>query len=182
MPSRSMAPARQVGSDVERSYAKSDLLQKRHGDGPRGGVRDVANVWTLTLVCRVHLRVASDAEPAVTVSPRARADSRPIFRAPPRPGPSRIVQDRELKRMLRHHVQVVCVAVSITTSAHATNEVLSNDDVLQLVSMGVAEEAIIAKIRSTSTSFVTTVDSMIALPIAGSGPWSSRQWLPLPER
>ena len=69
--------------------------------------------------------------------------------------------------MLRHYLGVICIAVVVSSGARATDEVLSNEDVLRLVSAGVGEAAIIAKIRSTMTTFDTTVDAMIDLTDKG---------------
>lgn len=64
---------------------------------------------------------------------------------------------------------VICIAAAAVTAARANAQNLSNEDVLRLVSAGVEDEAIIAKIQSAPTSFDTSVDEMIALAAQGVG-------------
>lgn len=60
---------------------------------------------------------------------------------------------------------VFSAAIALSTSAYAEN--LDNDVVISLVELGLGDEAIIAKIKSSNADFETDVDDLIALKNKG---------------
>lgn len=63
------------------------------------------------------------------------------------------------------------LALILSTATPAFAETLSNDSVVQLSKIGLGDEAVIAKIKASSTKFDLTTADMIALKTAGvSGP------------
>ena len=59
--------------------------------------------------------------------------------------------------MPKHYLGLACIVVGFTGAAHASAELLSNEDILRLVSAGVGEGTVVAKIRSATTAFDTSV-------------------------
>jgi hypothetical protein len=71
--------------------------------------------------------------------------------------------------MKKIFVALSALALVSAYPAHAEN--LTNDDVITLASMGLGDEAIIAKIKASSNTFKVTTEDMIALKNKGvSGP------------
>jgi len=65
------------------------------------------------------------------------------------------------------YVPLLLVALSLAAPVSAEAEVLTNSDVVQLVSLGLGEEAVIAKIRASQKSFDLSTDGLIALKSGG---------------
>ncbi len=62
-------------------------------------------------------------------------------------------------------------AASVVVAAPAFAETLKNDDIIQLSTIGLGDEAIIAKIQTSPNTFTLTTDDMIGLKAKGvSGP------------